>query len=287
MLKRLVLNNKGQALLIIVLVMVVALTVTLSVISRAVVNLRTTQEQVDSQKALAAAEAGVEQAIQNIAGAAPSGSFTNSQYTTTINPVQGASFLINGGVAVEQDKGAYIWLSPYTGDNTQWNVKWPTSGTATLNIFWGDTTGDSNNAAMEIAVISGANVASANITRYAVDPDSTRSSSNGFTGIPNGSNPTTARGTFTPANTGKTFRYQTSISISNGMLVRVIPVYKDAFMAVTSTTALPLQGRIVEARGCVPSCSSNSPTTRKVTVFQGFPELPADFFPYSLLIPSY
>lgn len=285
MLKRLLLDSKGQALLIIVLVMVVALTITLSVISRAVVNLRTTQEQVDSQKALAAAEAGIEQAIQNIAGAAPTGSFTNSQYTTTINPVQGASFLVNGGVAVEQDRGAYIWLSPYTGDSNQWSTKWPTSGTATLNIFWGDTTGDQNNSAIEVAVISGPDVANANITRYAVDPYASRASSNGFTGIPNGSNPTTARGSYQVG--GKTFTYQTSLSISNGMLVRVIPVYKNAFMAVTSTVALPLQGRIVEARGCVPSCTDDTPTTRKVTVFQGFPELPADFFPYSLLIPSH
>src|SRR3982751_5271728 len=58
-------NEKGQALLIVVLVMVVALTVTLSVVSRSIVNLKTSTQQTDSQKVLAAAEAGVEQSIQS------------------------------------------------------------------------------------------------------------------------------------------------------------------------------------------------------------------------------
>ncbi|OGH36788.1 MAG: hypothetical protein A2959_00805 [Candidatus Levybacteria bacterium RIFCSPLOWO2_01_FULL_38_23] len=270
MLKRQILNSKGQALLIIVLVMVVALTITLSVISRAVVNLRTTQEQVDSQKALAAAEAGIEQTIKS-GTAIANGSFTNTKYSTTINDVSGSSFLVNGGVAVEQDKGTYIWLSPYTGDATQWNQKW----NGTLYIYWGESTTPLNNAALEIAVISGADVASANIKRYAIDP---AGRGNGF------SDPFESAG-YTVE--GKTLRYRAAVTVTNGMLVRVIPVYKDSFMAVTSATPLPLQGKIISATGCVPDCTSSSQATRKVTVFQGFPELPADFFPYSLLIPSH
>ncbi len=48
-------NQSGQALLIIVLVMVVALTIGLSVASRTITNLRTSREQASSQKALSAA----------------------------------------------------------------------------------------------------------------------------------------------------------------------------------------------------------------------------------------
>ena len=58
-------KQKGQVLLIVVLVMIVALTVGLSLISRSITNLRTSTEEAESQKALAAAEAGIEQALES------------------------------------------------------------------------------------------------------------------------------------------------------------------------------------------------------------------------------
>ena len=57
-------GEQGQVLLIIVLVMVVALTVGLSLASRSLIQVRTTGEQAESQKAFSAAEAGIEQALQ-------------------------------------------------------------------------------------------------------------------------------------------------------------------------------------------------------------------------------
>ena len=47
--------EKGQTLLIVVLVMVISLTVGLSVVSKTITNLRTTTEEADSAKALSAA----------------------------------------------------------------------------------------------------------------------------------------------------------------------------------------------------------------------------------------
>src|SRR3990167_8278862 len=101
MLKRQILNSKGQALLIVILVMVVALTITLSVISRAVVNLRTTQDQEKTQRALAAAEAGIEQTIKNnyAASGEGEGNLSNSaSFTTSVQTLLGtAAFQIEGG----------------------------------------------------------------------------------------------------------------------------------------------------------------------------------------------
>ena len=56
-------NNSGQAILLVVLVMIVGLTVGLSVVSRSIVSIKTSTEEADSQKALAAAEAGIEKAL--------------------------------------------------------------------------------------------------------------------------------------------------------------------------------------------------------------------------------
>src|SRR5690242_8662448 len=54
----------GQALLIVVLVMVIALTVGLSLASRSITNLRNSTDEANSQAAFSAAEAGVEQAVK-------------------------------------------------------------------------------------------------------------------------------------------------------------------------------------------------------------------------------
>lgn len=262
-------SQKGQALLIVILVMVVALTITLSVISRAVVNLRTTQDQEKSQRALAAAEAGIEQTIKNsfVPIAQEQNLSNNSSFSTSVTTLSGtAAFLVEGGNLITQNDGAYIWLSPYE-ENPRFTTKW----SGDLEIYWGDASGPGNNAALEIAVISGSSVANASITRYAYDPLSTRG--NNFTFVNN--SPKIVG--------GKTFQYTARITINNGMIVRIVPLYKSAYIAAGPASGAPAitanQGRLITAIG------KSDTTARRVTVFQGYPELPADFFPYSLLVP--
>jgi len=259
-------NQKGQALLIIVLVMVVALTVGLSVASRTITNLRNTREQVSSQKALSAAEAGVEQAIKNSANVA--GSFTgNTTYTTTIGQVLGTSpFLLNGGNLVPKNDAIYAWVTPYSTNSANlWQNPW----SGDLTIYWGNSSGDCNNAAIEISVISG-NEAAPVLTRYTSDPCSTRRGSNNF------SSATTSSTTIS----GIRLYYRRTITISNGLLVRVNPIYSSAFIGASGSVALPQQGNVITSVG-----TSDNTIQRKVTVFQGYPEIPAEFFPYTLFSP--
>ena len=264
--------SNGQALLIVVLIMVVGLTVTLSLVSRSIVNLKTSVDQTNSQKALAAAEAGVEQSIKNSANIGSSTTpknFTNnaSFYATYTQVAGNTSFLANGGNLVSKNEGTYIWLSTY--DTTPWSDPW----TGDLTIYWGDTSGDSTNSALEISVISGANPASAVIKRYAIDPLSSR-----------GNNFTTAgitRGSFTIGS--RTFGYRYILNganrITNGLLVRINPIYFSTYLGVLGSIPLPDQGTIITANGAA------ADTRRRITVFQGYPQLPAEFFPYSLLSP--
>lgn len=259
-------NQQGQALLIIVLVMVVALTVGLSVASRTITNLRNTREQASSQKALSAAEAGIEQAIKS--GAPVAGSFTgNTSYNTTVTQVNGTSpFLLNGGGSVPKNDAIYVWVTPYsTNPANLWQNPW----NGNLTIYWGDNTGDCNNAAIEVSVISGSRAAPV-ITRYTADPCAARRGTNNF------SNSAASNTTIS----GIRFYYQRTISITNGLLVRVDPIYKNAFMGAAGSTALPTQGNVITSTG-----TSDSTTQRKVTVFQGYPEIPAEFFPYTLFQP--
>lgn len=265
-------GEKGQALLIVVLVMVVALTVGLSIASKTIINLRTSTEEANSQKALAAAEAGVEQAIKTnqIGNNVASGTFTDTStsYQTSVTSVSGVSFLMNGGNPVLSDNGADLWLSDYSTDPTKLFTTSLYNGS--LTIKWGSSNNPCNDAALEIVILSGVNRQSAVSTRYTYDACASRANSNNFKQV--GLNQSTTL--------GKTFFYQTDpITVSSGLIGRVIPLYFNTSVGVVGSSALPSQGTTITSTG------TSGTTTRKINVFQGYPEIPSEFFPYNLFSP--
>jgi Tfp pilus assembly protein PilX len=271
-------NQRGQALLIVVLVMVVALTVGLSVVSRTITNLRNTSEQESSQKALAAAEAGVERAIKaNTTTTTPIGNSLGNQasYSYTVTQVSGAGAIaVNGGSLVNKNDGIYVWLVSYS---PSFSPAW--SGN-TLTIYWGSpsdvcTQSLSTNtmAALEVEVVSGTK-ANPTIRRMAFDPCAARTS--GVTG----NNFSAPNSTTTVTNAAGTFHYTAVISgISNGILVKLSPLYASTKIGVQGNVALPSQGNIITSTGTVDNAQ------RKITVFQSYPELPSELFPYTLFSP--
>ncbi|GEM_PF-527299 len=295
-------KQKGQALLVVVLVMVVSLTVGLSVASRSVTNLRITTEEENSQRAFSAAEAGVEEALKSSetgfiiggdgVGARPVKDFATNNATikeAKIEAISGDEFILNNGNAIAKDDGTDVWLVDHNTDGTlNLSSGWQLLlGDAKVTIYWGSDgdvcTADARNtmAALEIIVLSGSQ-ATPVTKRYAVDP---------CTGIPNrrGTNSFAAEGA-----TGsflvkeKTFRYRTTIDIQNtskGISVRLIPVYANTIIGVkgcnfnvdpgsSSCNPFPVQGRQIESTGVSGS------TARKITFFQGYPKLPAEFYQY-------
>lgn len=279
-------SQSGQAFLIVVLGMVIALTVGLSVISRTVTNLRTSTEQVSSQKALAAAEAGIEQAIEkNSAGGVQiTGSFTSgaTSYTTLVTENSNTQFLLNGGNVVPKDQGVDVWLSPYSADPvTLWTTPW----SGNLVVYWGTSsdvcTNTSSNtmAALEVVIVSGLKASPAT-TRYAYDPCTSgvnRQSSDKFASVASTAN-TIA---------GDTFNYSVSVPITQGFLVRVVPLYAGSLIAVAgqdggnNPLSLPAQGKTIVSTGK----SDNGITQRKVAVFESYPELPTELFPFTIFSP--
>lgn len=264
---RIMLNSeKGQALLIVILVMVIGLTVGLSLASRSITNLRTTQEEVSSQQALSAAEAGIEQTLKSNVSIGNSPPLSNkATYTTSITQVLGTEFLLNGANPVLKDDGADLWLSDYSADPSNLYQN-PWSGN--INIYWGSSVNGCSNAALEVAIISGTKAAP-KVTRYAFDPCLARSNNNHFTYVSGGGGVVS----------GKNFNFGTTVSISSGLIGRVIPLYQDSLIGVRGSVALPSQGSVVSSVGTA------GDTKRKVTVFQGFPAIPAEYFPYGLFSP--
>src|SRR6185295_1803930 len=100
--KKSIKKQKGQALLIVILVMIVALTIGLSLATRTIINLKNTTEEVNSQKALSAAEAGIEASLN--AGAPKTNlSFNGTRFETTAGIINAKEFVTNGGSIVARD----------------------------------------------------------------------------------------------------------------------------------------------------------------------------------------
>lgn len=261
-------EEKGQALLIVVLVMVIALTVGLSIASRTITNLRTSTEEASSQKALSAAEAGVEQAIKSNTSIATQNLSNSTSYKTDVTSVLGTNFLMNGGNPVQQDNGADLWLSDYSPDSSKIYLN-PWSGR--LTIAWGISSDPCANPAIEVIIMSGTK-AFPTSSRYTYDGCSSRASLNHFS-----TNVTSSKTTIN----GKDLYFQNNVAInvSSGLIGRIIPVYQNGPIGIIGSVALPSQGSTITSTG------TSGNTQRKVNVFQGYPEIPAEFFQYSLFSP--
>jgi len=278
-------SESGQALLIVVLVMVIALTVGLSLASRSITNLRNSTDEANSQSAFAAAEAGVEQAVklgETTGLAVLSGVDLHDKNQSQISNVDivtisGEEFLLNNGNPVFRDDGQDVWLSKHTDDPAQ---LFQTSLTTTLYVYWG-TSSDPlycEDPAMEILVISGTRTAPS-MTKYVYDPCASRRGVNHFDPPPqSGSFPVGMSGTIS-------FNHKAQLlpssAIVNGLLVRVIPLYKSGSIGIKGA-GLPIQGKIITSTGT--AGSSNTQTVRKISFFQGYESLPSEFF-FSLFTP--
>ena len=266
-------DQSGQVLLIVVLAIVVVLTIGLAVASKSIIGLRTSTEQAESQKALSAAEAGIEQLLKTSVNTRLADILTNnSSYDANVTQISGTSFLLNGGSLISRNDGTDVWLSDYSSDPSfiylnPWGAGSPQI-LPILTIRWGDNSGDCSNAALEIVIISGSKAAP-EITKYAVDPCQVRADTNNFTYVSGN------QGTIS----GKTFYYEISVTITNGLIARIVPLYENTFVGVSGNLALPNQGSIISSSG------TSGETERKVTVFRGYPKVPSELFPYNLFTP--
>lgn len=270
--------EKGQILLIVVLVMVVTLTIGLSIVAKTITNIKNTTDEENSQRAFSAAEAGIEQSMNN--NTASSGMFNNNAtYTTTITSLSGVEFLLNNGADILKDESADIWLSTYPKYTDPWS--------GNLTIYWGsssdvcDTSEDKNTmAALEILLISGTKD-TPKITHYAWDPCSDRSSktkddSNHFDQIAASSGNVS----------GKQFGYSNIITVNSGLIARVIPLYSKtkvglkAYDLSGNPSTLPSQGSLITSTGVADKAQ------RKIVSFKSYPKLPNEIFPFILYTPK-
>ncbi len=294
-------SQRGQALLIILLVLAASLTLVLSTASRTVTDVQTSGLEEDSLRAFNAAEVGIEEAL--IQQAQP-------QEETLEND---ASYTVNYTVASPVDNEFAHPAKFFSGDTaTLWLVSQDADGNLVcgsepcvrgnnMRVCWGNTGSpppQDQLPAVEVSIYYDStrqsvanpnNYSSIKVARATFDPNQSRASSNNFatfgSGLQNG-----CPGGVGPEN--KNYAYSALVNYSslgipanciNGrgclLMARVKFLYNETishslgFIVQSSggLNSLPPQGAEIESTGVA------GDSTRRINVYQSYPEIPSFF----------
>lgn len=255
-------TESGQVLLIVIMLLATALTVVISVAFKANTESQITKLEEESQKALAAAEAGIDKLLQQGSGSIQIQSLPNlsafsgeASFVTDVSP-QFTSPLI------QKDQMYTFYLADYASGGTFSNHY---SGTMTL--YYGSGSVSCDSVALEITTLSDA---APTITRSIADTGDILGSNDNDIGVNSGGtidnvifNCKTTSITI-PANSKLMVARVISPSGSGGVSTKI---------GFLGSASLRLQGRTVNSEA-----RSTTGVTKKVELFQSFPQIPADFF---------
>lgn len=174
-------NQNGQTIIILLLIMLVALSIGLAITQRSVVDLSSSNVAEQSARAFSAAEAGLEQAIQQGTTISNLNLGNQSSANVTISaglprPHQALEYPPIG----KKDEAQFWLADPYT-----LNAAYPAG--ANLNVYFGNVPPDytsPDNPALEVDIITKNSSGTYVTTRGYYDTLSSRASTNGFTNLP-------------------------------------------------------------------------------------------------------
>lgn len=284
-------STSGQALLLVLLAMAVVLTLVLSGLSRSVTDVQVTATREDSQRAYTAAESGVEQALL-AAGNISLNLGNGSSFDAQISGVgEGKQQYVYPSKLSSGESGTF-WFVSHKPDNTlacTGNTYPCFTGSSLSNICWGDDpTIDSETPALELTVyydpapgqpgIAAQDFSTVKVVQGVYDANLTRVASNKF-----------AQATTDCTVDGQHFAFKTgTVNLNtlgvppacNGIpgcliMARARLIYNDDKHSIGIKTplsqVLPSQGRQIVSTG------NSGVSTRKIEVFETFPELPLAF----------
>lgn len=244
-------NQKGQVILVLLLIMTVVLAVGLSITQRSVTDVSTSTKVEESARAFSAAEAGIERAVRTGGSVTLSDSDLGnaSKANVTGYAVPDSTITAFEISAVRQEDPGHLWL----GDPA--NLSGARYGGTQLDVAWGDPPSTSA-PAIELTIIAGPNGGPYTMTKQFYDPQSARISSNNFSS-PAGCSPLGIITHLSPS-PGKDFAACSRITVSppaNPILLRARLIYtngKDqpvAFKPVGAGILLPQQGQLFISTG--------------------------------------
>lgn len=255
-------NQQGQVLLIIIMLMAVALTIVTAVTFKSTTETQTTKLEEEAQKSLAAAEAGVEAGLKrgSIADISTLNLGTGVSGSVTVATVRLTEFTTP---LLQQDSQYTFYLSTPGG-----TVDDPDFTTLTSPFY--------NNKSMTVCF--GTGVASAveltfvksdySVVRYVINPSGSAIVDSGTTANGGGS---------CPSGTSFTSQHNlTSAEVSSNNYLLIIRTLggggKIGLKSATSADNFPIQGRTVTSEAGYMGIS------KRVELFQSYPQIPAEFF---------
>jgi Tfp pilus assembly protein PilX len=259
-----VITNKGQIALIALLVLAVATTVGLALISRGTTNVATTKNAEESTRAFSAAETGIEAAlVSGVEGSSILDAVLGTNYKTTVATVSAAANVpFSFPKKTIKGETETIWLVSHDADGAL--ALTPTYTAGSMDVCWSSSTPVP--ALVATLLYKESSDGSYRVTKGAYDPDAARAAVNKF------SAPTAATG---GCGDGAT-KYKQTVTFSGLsasvdpaadtlIMLRMRPVYADAQVAVVPNQALPDQFTRISSVG-----KTSSGTTRKIDVIRQF-----------------
>lgn len=265
-------NQRGQVLLITIMLLATVLTVTLAVTFKSTTETQLTKLEEESQKALAAAEAGIEAALKSGSadiGALDVGNFTG-QATSGPKPSSPTTFV---SPLLQKDQQYTFYLadpnngfsSPHTGNLF---LYYGLTGTSEC-----DLTQSADDLGLELTVVYDNPT---KIQRLIADSSKRFGGTAGLT--------VTASGSYTAIDNQK---FYCRVTIASGALNITYPNPKFliarvffnqtqtrvGFQNTTSGIDLPTQGKYITSEA-----KSSTGVTKRVQLFQSYPQIPAEFF---------
>lgn len=253
--------RNGQVVLITLLVLTIATTIALSLISRTTTDTSITNQIGESSIAFNAAEAGVEEELKNATG--PTGvagviGSAGAVYNVVVTSIGGATGLYAFPKKTLEGNTETLWLLPHTNgilDETK------PAYTSDIDICWSDESPIKAAIAVTLFFKSGGTYET---TTYAFDSDSPRAQTNQLTAV--------TQGAGCGVNTGTAYVATIPLSTLAGaipgfkpLFARIRAVYSDTTIVVNASgTALPQQGNRIESTG------STGGTNRKIVVYQQY-----------------
>lgn len=267
-------NLNGQMLLVTILVLTIAITIALSLIGRATSDIGMSARLEESARAFSAAEAGIEDALQNQTQTiTPVSVSKDAAYTTTIAQVGGTSSVYSFASSTKKGDVATVWLVSHAAggaldEDPNASHYCSLVGACTIDVCWNQSAVIPATEAVVYYLNTGTGVY--DLQRFAFEPDPVRTG-NKFTPITD------------TAGCGKdTGVYKTTVTLptSNALplMLRLRPYYQDAVYSVSPVGGriLPVQYQEVTSVG-----KTGTGVTRKIIVKKQY-ESPPSVFDYVL-----
>lgn len=247
--------KKGQILLIIVMLLATVMTIVLSVSFKSVTETQVTKLEEESQKALAAAESAIEVALKEnttaTLGFGSLSSITGFEGSATIDTATSTKFT---SPSIIKDGSYTFYLGNYDVDTKIIGAS--TNQNITLCFQSGTT-----NPAIEVTLVK-----QNSVKKYVVDPTTPSRITNASTGsalcIPDSSY-------------GFSYTVPGATIGTDGQFLLVRVFYSSTRLLFSRSTNFPIQGRTVTSEA---KSSTSTGVSKKVVLFQSYPQIPPEFF---------